>query len=187
MEDLEDRLLTTELYKSSYEIGVVRNNKASVYLMMALYGEEYQSLKDSLFASASYELELAESTFIDWMKQYKTISDDLIQEELLKAYSKTPKILKDKNLEKLAEQRLEDIHLAKIETPRRLSVVYTNMAIIERHTNLLDSAIAKNQRAIELWPENHEAKNNLRTLFGLEREKRGAIKKLFPSKRSEDY
>lgn len=186
MEDIEQQLLATDLYKSSYEIGVIRNNKASVYLMMALYGKQFSNLKDSLFSEAMRELTSAESIYLSWIDMSSKQTDSLIVPSLIKAYQNKPELFVDKDIKKVAQLRYEDLILAKTETPRRLSVCYSNMAVVYRHTNQLDSAIARYQKALELWPENHEAENNLKTLFGLEREKRGVVEKLFPSKRIEE-
>ena len=185
MKNLEKELLEVALYKDSYEIGVVINNKASVYLMMALYGKDYENMKDSLFSLANTDLLKAKEIFENWIDKNKSINKTDLAQKLNNEYQKDIEIFKGRDIEDVVAQRIEDIDLAKIETPRRLSVVYSNIAIIKRHTENLDEAIKLYQKAIELWPKNHDAKNNLNVLCGKEREKRSVIDKMFPGKRKE--
>lgn len=185
MDHLEKELSEIDLYKNSYERGVVINNRASVYIMMALYSSEFANMKDSLLASAQKNLLKAESVFNKWIIENNDISKPEYLKTLSDEYNKETDLFEGKNISKVIQLRIEDIELAKIETPRRLSVTYTNMAVIYRHTNEYEKAVEYYKKAIDLWPKNIEAKNNLNTLFGKKKEKQNVIEKVFPSKRDQ--
>ena len=183
MNNLEKKLNNIELYKNSYEIGVVYNNKASVYLLLAVYNEEYKNMKDSLFNMALIDFKKAKNIYNNWIEWKKNTNESDLKEYLNKQYNKDIKLFAEKDINEVIEQRIKDLDLAEIETPRRLSVVYSNIAVIKRHTNNLDDAIAYYSKSLELWPKNHEAKNNLNVLCGKKREEQSVINKMFPSKR----
>ena len=184
MDNLENKLLNIDLYKNSYEIGVVINNRASVYIMMAIYDDKYANMKDSLFKLSLCDLKTSAKVFNNWISINSTIKNNELNSSLKDAFNKDKDVFKNIDIDKAVNKRIEEIELAKVETPRRLSVVYSNIAVVKRHTNKLDDAIKYYQKAIELWPENHEAKNNLKVLIGEKPEKRSVIDKLFPSKRN---
>jgi len=186
MNKLEQQLKEIDLYHNSYEIGVVYNNRASVYLMLAVYNDEYKNMKDSLFNMALNDLSKADNIYNNWIKWKVNINDAELKIYLKTEYNKASNIFKDKDINSIIEHRVKDLKLAEIETPRRLSVVYSNIAVIKRHTNKLDDAIAYYTKSLELWPKNHEAKNNLNVLCGKEKEKQSVINKMFPSKRDKE-
>jgi len=183
MDNLQYKLQSIDLYKNSYEMGVVINNRASVYIMMAIYDDKYTNMKDSLFNLSLSDLKVATTVLNNWIDNNKTIDKNAVKAKLKTAYTNEKELFKNIDIDKAVDKRLEEIELAKTETPRRLSVVYSNIAVVKRHTNELDEAIKYYQQAIELWPENHETKNNLKVLMGEKPEKRNVIEKLFPSKR----
>lgn len=185
MDSLETKLKNIDLYKNSYELGVVKNNRASVYIMMAIYNDEFNNMKDSLFSMSLSDLFTAEKIFKKWINDNKNIEDNKLTLNLKNEYIKDSVFFKGLDIDKVISHRIKDLNLAKIETPRRLSVVYSNIAVIMRHTNKLENAIKYNKKAIELWPKNHEAKNNLKVLMGQKPEKRNVFEKIFPSKRDE--
>ena len=183
MDKLEDDISSFDLYKNSYELGIVKNNKASVYIMMALYDDKYQNIKDSLFSEALAELYKSKYILIEWVNTINNNDRESFVKKYNADYNRNIKIYKGIDRDKLVNHRLEEIELTKIETPRRLSVVYSNIAVIKRHTGEMFNAVLYYEKAIKLWPKNHEAINNLRTLMGEDRIKKGAIDKLFPTKR----
>lgn len=69
------------------------------------------------------------------------------------------------------------------EMERRLSVSYTNLGIIARHEGRLEDALRHYKKALDLWSENHTAKNNLRVIAGEKPVKRSVIQQLFPPKK----
>jgi tetratricopeptide (TPR) repeat protein len=87
-------------------------------------------------------------------------------------------------LERIIEKRVDDILASKIETKRRLSVSHTNLGIVFRYEEDLEAAKEQYEKAIELWPENHVAKDNLNRLLGLPAEKRSIIRELFYRERT---
>jgi hypothetical protein len=90
------------------------------------------------------------------------------------------------NYDKLVQGRIKNFKNAIIETPRRLSVSYTNKAAIFRHLLLPDSSLIYYRKALELWKENRIAESNLSVLMGGQPVKPSVIKSLFPPDRLKD-
>ena len=80
-------------------------------------------------------------------------------------------------------KRVSEIVDAQNETPRRLSVAYTNLGIIKRHQEKYKDAIDCYTKAIELWDMNLAAENNLNTLLGRPLKKQNMLRKIFPPKK----
>ena len=78
------------------------------------------------------------------------------------------------------DTRVEEIQDAEKETPRRLSVSYTNLGIVYRYRKDYESAAACYRKAMDLWEDNLTAENNLNLLRGRPRKKRNFLRKLFP-------
>ncbi len=172
-------------YKNSFEIGVVYNNIGATWLNSALFKAE-DSLKQSFLDSAKTYCEQSASIYINWLSEFKDISEEEINKKVNSYYEKADaKYFKDKNLDKIKSKRLKDIQNAQIETERRLSVVYTNLGIISRHYMFYDDAINYYKKALALWEDNLTAKNNINILLGRELEERSTIDKLFPKEKQQ--
>jgi len=87
---------------------------------------------------------------------------------------------KNRNYNKILNKRIDDLILARHETPRRLSVTYTNMGIVLRHQYKQNEAVECYIKAIKLWKDNYTARNNFNVLMGKPPEDRSIIDQLFP-------
>jgi tetratricopeptide (TPR) repeat protein len=178
-----------EHYGESFEIGVLYNNRAASYLIMAIYDykpEPYSLLsKDSLLKLSQGSVLESISIYENWLKRYKGVNSEQINEILQKDFFLGLETYTDKQKNKFIKSRIKEIETAQYETERRLSVAYTNLGISYRHFEDYENAINNYQKAIDLWDQNLNAENNLNILLGKPLKKRNLIQKLFPSKRKE--
>lgn len=167
-------------YNNSYEMGTVLNNRGSVYLTKALYLNDNElHIKDSLLNLAKNEFEKSINIYINWLNEYEKISENEIIEKATTDFENCKTINKDE-IEKFVKKRTSEIKTAQFETPRRLSVSYTNLGIVMRHFEKYDSAITCYTEALKLWQDNLSAKNNVNILLGRPLEDRTIIDKIFP-------
>ncbi len=170
-------------YRNSYEMGVVLNNRASVFLSLALSDTVNEERRQHYFFIAQGHLQQSIAYYSDWMNEFSNINEDEIHEIVHASFS-TDSLLKDhKYLDAIIANRVKEIHSAQTETPRRLSVSYANMGIIHRHRNELEDAVEYYVKALDLWSENLAARNNLNVLLGEPIEKQSFFRKLFPPDR----
>jgi tetratricopeptide (TPR) repeat protein len=179
-----------EHYKQSFEMGVLSNNRAAVYLTLAIHKDsielsqnnisfkEYS--KDSLLQLAKHEINNAIEIYTTWNKTYGKVSKEvcleLIKPEFLKGLEKYD----EADQQKFLKNRVDAYMQNQIEINRRLSVSYTNLGIIYRHAEQYDSAVLAYAEAIKLWDRNLTAENNLNILMGRPLKKQNIISKLFP-------
>jgi hypothetical protein len=183
MDSVEHIFLTVPGYDQSFELGIVYNNRASVYISMALYSGCDSTEKQHL-------LKLAEKNTIDcinlyenWLNRNEKLTKTEILRQVQPFFPENDKAFKDRNYRQILNKRVKDIVLAQKETTRRLSVAYTNLGIIQRHQYLQNKAIESYIKAITLWKDNPTASSNLNVLFGKPPKDRSVIKKLFPPKK----
>lgn len=179
LDTIEQIYLRCEDYKNSYEMGVVQNNKAAAWLTLALI-EKDDSVKFSYLDSAKQYTEKGIEIFMNWQKDYQTLERNDIIIKISGFYDPKDSAFKNLNLVDIINKRTDDIIKAQTETNRRLSVAYTNLATIFRHSGDYEKAILLNKKALGLWPDNLTAKNNINILLGRPIEERTAIEKLFP-------
>ena len=170
-------------YQHSYEIGVIRNNRASVYLTRAISDTLHGEVRLHYFAMAERELYSGIDVYLKWLGQFEPLDEEGIKQLVYNDFMSDPVISNDHRAELYIQQRVKDIMLARAEMPRRLSVSYTNLGIIRRHENRLEEAVGYYVQALELWEENLAAKNNLNIIFGRPVERHGLLRRLFPPKR----
>lgn len=170
-------------YQNSYEIGVVMNNRATIYLSRAISDTLVEEIREQYFAMAEQALLEGIGFYDHWMGVYGQLEEPDIKQLVHNDFMSDPSIASDKRAEAYIQQRTNDIITARSEMPRRLSVSYTNLGIIKRHENLPEEAAAHYSKALDLWDENLAAKNNLNILFGRPLEKQGILRKLFPPKK----
>jgi len=170
-------------YANSYELGVIQNNRASVFLTKALADTILEEIKQNYFALAEQHLQKSIAYYNGWMNDFGNMTEEEINFYVDKEFRFDPLLLSDKNIDAMIGKRVKDIQAAQIETPRRLSVSYSNLGIIRRHENKVEEAVEYYTKALELWDENHAAKNNLNILFGKPVEKQSILRKLFPPDR----
>ena len=173
-------------YQNSYEIGVVLNNRASIYLSRAISDTLVGKIREQYFALAESELQQGIGYYEKWMNVFGPLDELGIKQLVHSDFMSDPAIANDKNAEALIHHRTKEIVMARSEMPRRLSVSYTNLGIIRRHENRPEEAVEYYAKALDLWDENLAAKNNLNIIFGRPVEKRGILRRLFPPERSTD-
>lgn len=175
-------------YSDSYEIGVLYNNKAAIYLTVALhYGDKGISLngvnvlhKDSLLNLGMEAVQKSIDIYTHWMGVFASMQEPEIIEYLQNNFLPDFDTYKTKQQQHFLRNRVKELLDAQFETPRRLSVAYTNLGIINRHNEDFESAVANYQKAVELWDKNLTAENNLNLLLGKPLKKQRLIDKIIP-------
>jgi hypothetical protein len=183
LDSIEQILSNTPGYSDSYELGIVLNNRASVYISKALYEAEDSMKKQFYLDTALVFTNACIRYYNSWLTRCGTLSEKEISAGLEPYFPDNDETFKGKNLIKIVHKRTDDIVLAQKETPRRLSVAYTNLGIIQRHQYKQADAMESYMQAIKLWKDNPAALGNLSVLFGKPYKDRSIIKKLFPPDR----
>ena len=180
LDSVEDIYMRTPGYADSYERGVILNNRGSVFLIKA----ETEMIEDEKADKGN--LVLAERYIIDgidiytrWLERIEPMGRGEIREMILPYFRADDPAFEGLDLEKIIEKRVDDIMDSKIETRRRLSVSHANLGIVRRYEGDLEGAKVQYERALELWPDNYVAEDNLHRLFGQEPEKRNLIQQMF--------
>lgn len=183
LDKIEKIYLNTPGYEKSYEMGVVNNNRTAAYLLLALYetGEDEKKKKEHYLKSALECTQKSIEIYEDWIDLYGTLTEDELYSKI-EGYFRTDS-LKGQEIDRIISKRVDDLEMAQLETRRRLSVSYTNLGIIQRHQYRQKAAVKSYVKALELWPDNHTAKNNLNVLLGKPVEERSTIEKIFPKDR----
>jgi tetratricopeptide (TPR) repeat protein len=180
-------------YQDSYELGVLYNNRAATWLSMAIYHDE-KSLsldgttllsKDTLLylsqQAAKHSIQLYET----WIDRFGQLPEDEIKTKIYTDFKKGLNHVSDRELERFIEKRATEMLEAQLETPRRLSVAYTNLGIVLRHKEDYSKAIEMYQKAMELWDKNLAAENNLNTILGRPHKKQNILQKILPPDKSQ--
>lgn len=168
-------------YRSSFEIGLIHNNKCSVLLMMALYDSTLaEAEKESLLDLAMKYCDSSIMVYNKWIKNWGDVSSDIIADRIRPDMNKEDPSFNNMNFNKIFSKRVINIALAQIETPRRLSVSLGNKGTIYRHLLEPDSALIFYKQALSLWKDNRTAKSNLSVLVGNDPIKPSIIETLFP-------
>ena len=168
-------------YESSFEIGVIYNNKCSALLMMALYDSTIKEFeKNNLLSLAMKYCDSSISNYSAWITSWDSLSPEIISDRISPYMKEDNPAFRDYDFEKIFERRVKNIVAAQIETPRRLSVSLSNKGTIYRHIMKPDSSLICYQLALSLWKDNRTAKSNLNVLMGGEPIKPSLIELLFP-------
>jgi len=168
-------------YQSSFETGVIYNNKCSGLLLMALYDSTLSSEnKDGLLKLSMEYCDSSISVYRNWISKWGDIPVEAIVVKMKPYMNEKDAIFEGRNFRKIFVRRVENISQAQIETPRRLSVSYTNKATIYRHMLKQDSALSYYAKALSLWKDNRTASSNLSVLMGGEPLEPKLIEALFP-------
>jgi len=170
-------------YRYSYEVGVLYNNRTATYIAMALEQDKNSTAKDSLLNLGFIHAKTSINLYNSWQQKWQNLSEDEIRENLIPYFSQNDIVFRNQNISRFINKRVSQIMDSQIETPRRLSVVKTNLGIIYRHKGMLDEAVREYLIALELWPENLAAENNLNVIFGKPLEKRSLFRRIFPRDR----
>ncbi len=180
LDSIEDVYNKIPHYRQSFEVGVLYNNRASVYLTKALNDTSVEERRMHYFSMAEEFLRKGIHIYKNWIDRFGNLTENEIKSIVDTAFKEDTSIQVNDNIDYIIDNRVEDIILAQKETPRRLSVSYTNLGIIKRHQNKLKEAFKLYNKALELWSENHAAKNNLNIILGKPVEKQSILRKLFP-------
>jgi len=168
-------------YKSSFETGVIYNNKCSGLLMMALYDTAISEHEKSVLLDLSMKYcDSSITVYRRWITEWESLSPLNIRKRLVNYMKEDEPAFKGNNFKKILSRRIKTIVTAQVETPRRLSVSFSNKGIIYRHLMLPDSALAYYQQALSLWKDNRSAVSNLSILMNGDPIKPTLIESLFP-------
>lgn len=174
-------------YANSFEPGIIHNNKASVLLTMAMYDSTLaEAEKMNMLNMAIQYCDSSIKLYQDWISKWGALNELEIQERIRVHMHPDDTVFRKAGFERVIKQRMKDIRLAQIETPRRLSVSLTNKGTAYRHMHLPDSAMLCFEEALRLWKHNHTAKSNLQVLMGGQPEKPNLIRSLFPPDRKKN-
>lgn len=175
---------TTPGYENSYEIGVLLNNKASVYLveleteLLTEKDVDKPLMHKSLVTAADYTRQ-AIAIYEAWMATTGSLSEDQIEKKLQPFFSDKDPAFSKIQAHKVLKKRVAAILDAQIETPRRISVSLTNLGMVNRYLGNLEEARTNYEQAIELWDRNYTAQDNLAVLLNQPVKKRSMISRLF--------
>jgi tetratricopeptide (TPR) repeat protein len=168
-------------YKTSFEKGVIFNNKCSVLLMKALYDSTISdNEKSTLLRLSMNYCDSSIAIYEKWVKEWGTLSEGEISGKITPMMRSDQESFAGLDFDKILKRRVRNLVTAQIETPRRLSVSLTNKGTIFRHLMQADSAFIYYNHALSLWKENRTAESNLSVLMGGEPVKPSLIKSLFP-------
>jgi tetratricopeptide (TPR) repeat protein len=170
-------------YSESVEMGVVLNNRSALYISKALYGHDPDSLNQILFNSALRWNQRCIEHYTRWIEAFGKLNKEQITSHVKPFFTPSDKAFAEGHYQKIAKKRVSDLMDAQQETPRRLSVAYTNRGVIMRHQGRTVEAMNSYMKAIELWPDNPQALSNLNVLAGGKPQNRSFLKKLFPPER----
>jgi tetratricopeptide (TPR) repeat protein len=180
LDSIEFILVSVPGYRESYEPGIVCNDRGSVYLSMALYTGKDSTERSRLLEKAKSNIDSAIAVYKTWMDINGNLSKEELSERVRPFFAEDDRAFKGRNYKRILNKRAEDLFLAQKETPRRLSVCYTNRGIILRHQYKQNEAVESYIKAIELWKDNYTARNNFNVLMGKPPRDRSIINKLFP-------
>ena len=177
-------------YRESYETGVLYVNRAAAWLTISMFrdsipdyrhGKFYGELPaDSLNQMAESALLFAISSYESWIDRFGSIAKDSIAPLIRSSFLEETGRWTDREAEKYFKNRILEIRDAQVETPRRLSVAYTNLGILCRMRGQYEDAARHYQKALELWDRNLTAENNLNRLLGRPQKKDNWLRRMFP-------
>jgi hypothetical protein len=171
-------------YESSYELGVIYNNKCSSLLIKALYDSTISDAERNLLLRLSkIYCDSSISVYSAWISKWENLPAETIASKVRIFLREDDPAFAGYNFNRIKGRRVKDLEMAQVETPRRLSVSYTNLAAIFRHMNMPDSSLYCYNEALALWKDNRTAKSNLNVLMGGDPIKPGIIESLFPPDR----
>jgi len=184
LDTIESIFLKVPGYTTSFEPGIVYNNRGSAYISMALYGSIDSIESHKLLNLAKSKIDSSIVIYSSWLAINKDLSKEELRKNAMPFFPENDLAFQGKNYDRILNKRVEDLVLAQNETTRRLSVSYTNKGIILRHLYRQNEAVDCYIKAIELWKDNFTARNNFNVLMGKPPEDRSIIEQLFPPDKS---
>ncbi len=185
LDRVEDIYRNTPGYEDSFELGVVLNNRGSVFLIRAATDiiNDKEPNADNLAKARQY-FKRTIDIYSSWLERVGALERDEVRNMILPFFPEDDPTFEGLDLNSIIEKRVDDILASKVDAARRLSVSHTNLAIVNRYEGNPEAAKAQYEKALELWPENHIAKDNLNRLLGLPPEKRNVFEQLFYKERT---
>lgn len=167
-------------YQDSYEVAVLHNNRAAVLLNIALFEAVSQVERDSIIGLSECIILEGIDIYDDWLLEFGELNHEELLIHFQSIYQREFPLLDISLRDDYVEKRVKEIETAQEEMTRRLSVSYTNLGIVLRHQNQVEKAVEYYQLALELWPENLTAENNINILLGEPLKERSLLDKIFP-------
>ena len=168
-------------YEFSFETGVIYNNRCSGLLLMALYDSTLTNENKAGLLELSMDYcDSSIAVYGKWITEWGELSEEAIAGKLEPYMNRSDTAFEGRSFRKIFTRRVKNITQAQIETPRRLSVSYTNKATVYRHLLKQDSALFYYERALSLWKDNRTARSNMSVLMGGEPLEPKLIEALFP-------
>jgi len=164
LDSIEATYLKFDDYKKSYEVGLIMNSKAVNWLTIAL-SESNDSIKLNFLDSAKVFASRSINTLEYWIKEFTHLSRNEIIIKIGDNYTPDYNIFKERNLVDIINKRADDIITAQKETPKQLSIAYTNLGTVYQYIGDYKKAIHCNRKALEIWNENKTAKYNISNLI----------------------
>jgi len=168
-------------YESSFEIGLINNNRCSALLLMAVYDSTVDEVERNKLLTLA--MKYCDSSIINyrrWIAEWGKLSSEEIFPRVIPFMDKGDPVFTGLNYAKVLSGRVKYIQAAQTETPRRLSVSLSNKGTIYRHSGFPDSALYCYREALTLWSDNRTAESNLSVLMGGEPVTPSLIQTLFP-------
>ena len=149
LDSIKDIYSGVQHYSNSFELGVIYTDKAAFFLSMALHKTDLtcQELslgslsKDSLFSIAEDLLMKAIDIYNSWTEETGSLNKTEIKQKILPDFQPSDFNNEASDIDRYIEKAVNDILISQQETPRRLSVCYSNLGIIRRHQERYDDAI----------------------------------------------
>jgi tetratricopeptide (TPR) repeat protein len=191
IDDIESLYNKVPGYATSFEMGVIHNNRATIGLTKV--EREYLTNQDNIIEkniaiyldSARNSFEKSLDIYSGWIEKHGNMDENALKNEITAFFPENDPAFKGYDYKKIIDRRLQELLEAKVETPRRLSVTYSNIGMICRYEKKTVEAETFYKKSLELWPENYVAENNLRVLYGQKIKKRRLVDQMFPQKRVE--
>jgi tetratricopeptide (TPR) repeat protein len=188
LDSIDQIYLSVPHYRMSFELGVLKNNRAAAFLTIALYRDSIPEARnplngltsDSLMQMADSQIREAIGLYDRWNTTFSGLSSDQIREHIRPEFMQGLESADPDLREKYLENRIEEIVEALEENPRRLSVCYTNLGLVYRYRGEYVEAAEQYKKALELWDRNLDAENNLNLLLNKPLRKRNFIQRMFP-------
>jgi len=184
LDKIESRYHDIDHYKSSFEVGVLHNNRAATFLTLALYKTDIsENVQDSLMNMAEKHAQRSIGIYERWLGRFDSKDEKQIRSIISKEFLAGMASYSTEVQERFLNHRVKEILSAQIETKRRLSVAYTNLGIVNRYRLQYEVAVRNYKKAIDMWDRNLTAENNLNILMGRPQKNRNLIEKMFPPER----
>lgn len=184
MDTIEGIYTSTDHYASSFELGVLYNNRAAAWLTLGVFGDYYDDWeRDSLVAEAETAVRTSINIYETWRENLGDLNELQVRQAIVDDFTSGLGGYSAEEREIFLETRIAEIAEAQAELDRRMSVSYTNLGIVYRHREVYDSAAICYKKALELWDRNLTAENNLNSLLGRPQKKRNFIERMFPPER----